>query len=293
MNLSQLRYFVQLSHIRHYTKAAEQLYITQPSLSQAIKKLEEELGVPLFERDSAGLELTTLGKRFLGDVESALEILDNSVDYIQRSAQGNGVVRLGVMRMLGTDYAPNLIRDFLDNNSDKNIEFVIHVGTAKELLDKLHQREVDIVMCSETFSQYKYRREPLLNKELFLIVPKKHPFANRKTIDLAETIHEPFVKFTYRTGLRHVIDNLYHKIGTEPPTAYEIQEDQVVAGMVSGGFGIGIVPYMDILPHLDVKILQITNPKAEWPFYMVTDPAVSLSPVEQNFWDYVLSRREF
>ena len=196
MNLSHLRYFVQLAHTKHYTKAAEQLYITQPSLSHAIGKLERELGVPLFEKAAAGLELTVFGEKFLQDVESALEILDSSVDYLQRSAKGNGVIRVGILRTLGVEYAPKLIRKFLDENKDKQIEFTIHTGITKELLDKLKQREFDIVLSSRAPEQYKLCSEPILHQDMVLIVPTDHPLAKYHTIDLADTVNEPFIKFT-------------------------------------------------------------------------------------------------
>lgn len=293
MNLSHLRYFVQLAHTKHYTKAAEQLYISQPSLSVAISKLEHELEVPLFEKVGNGLELTVFGEQFLQDVESALEILDNSVDLMKRSARGNGVVRLGLLRTLGVEYVPQLIRAFQKENPDKQVEFTLRTGITNELLDKLKQREFDIVLSSEAPESYKLMNEPVFHQDLVLIVPSDHPFASRHTIDLAETLEEPFVKFAPGSGLRRVIDKLYQQVGAQPPTAYEIQEDQVVAGMVAGGFGIAVVPYMTMLLQLDVKILQIAKPTPERKFYMVTDPELTLTPAAQAFHDFVLSRSEF
>lgn len=82
MNLSHLRYFVQLAKTGHYTRTAEQLYITQPSLSHAISQLEHELGVPLFEKAARGVTLTQFGQQFLESVQQSLAILDESVHYL-------------------------------------------------------------------------------------------------------------------------------------------------------------------------------------------------------------------
>ena len=87
MNLSHLRYFVELAHTRHYTRAAEHLFITQPSLSHAIGQLESELGVPLFERSGRNTTLTRLGEEFLVCAERTLSTLDSGVESLRRSAQ--------------------------------------------------------------------------------------------------------------------------------------------------------------------------------------------------------------
>lgn len=84
MNLYHLRYFVTLAHLEHYTKAAENLSITQPSLSHAISLLENELGVALFEKEGRNIVLTKYGKIFLKDVEKSLEILDSSVKSLKK-----------------------------------------------------------------------------------------------------------------------------------------------------------------------------------------------------------------
>ena len=107
-------------------------------------------------------------------------------------------------------------------------------------------------------------------------------------------MQEPYVKFASGSGLRYVVDDLFRQLGPEtPPTAYEIQEDQVVAGMVSHGFGIAIVPYMDMLLRLNVKILQITRPVPDRKFYLVTDPTVTHTPAAEDFREFVLSNSPF
>ena len=119
MNLSHLRYFVELAHTRHYTRAAEHLFITQPSLSHAIGQLESELGVPLFERSGRNTTLTRLGEEFLVCAERTLSTLDSGVESLRRSAQGEGLIRLGLVRPLGVDFIPDLAARFLAENPGK------------------------------------------------------------------------------------------------------------------------------------------------------------------------------
>ena len=113
MNLSHLRYFVELAHIQHYTRTAERLCITQPSLSHAISQLEGELGVPLFEKNGRSISLTQYGKQFLACAQETLSILDEGVESLQRVSRGEGLIRLGLLRTLGVDYVPKLAARFL------------------------------------------------------------------------------------------------------------------------------------------------------------------------------------
>ena len=113
MNLFYLRYFVTLAHVQHYTKAAEQLCITQPSLSHAISQMEKELGVPLFEKVGRNTTLTRFGEEFLSCAEHTLSTLDEGVASLKRSARGEGLIRLGLLRPLGVEFVPRLAARFL------------------------------------------------------------------------------------------------------------------------------------------------------------------------------------
>ena len=116
MNLYHLRYFVTLAHLEHYTKAAELLSITQPSLSHAISSLEKELGVRLFEKEGRNVVLTKCGRAFLEDVEQSLALLDSSVNKLQLTGSGEGQIDVAVLRVLSTDLVPRLVRGYLDQH---------------------------------------------------------------------------------------------------------------------------------------------------------------------------------
>ena len=113
MNLFYLRYFVTLAHVQQYTKAAEQLCIAQPSLSHAISQLEKELGLPLFEKSGRKTTLTRFGEEFLICAEQTLATLDAGIASMQRSARGEGLIRLGFLRTLGVEFIPKLAAAFL------------------------------------------------------------------------------------------------------------------------------------------------------------------------------------
>lgn len=293
MNLHHLRYFVTLAHLEHYTKAARQLSITQPSLSHAISSLEDELTVRLFEKDGRNVVLTKWGSLFLKDAEDILARLDSSVANLKMAGSGNGTLEIGCIRTLGSSYIPALMRDFIQANPDKNIRFHLHGagGLSAGIIEGLKNRQVDVAFCS------KYKDDPAVDfvkvasQELLLVVPEDHPLAARREITLRETLDYPHIFFDRRSGLRDIIDDLFEKIGAEPEAAMEAEEDQIVAGLVARGFGIAVVPNIHFLKSLPVRLLRITDPRPERHFYMASLKNVYYAPLIRSFMDYARKYR--
>ena len=289
MNLLHLRYFVELAHTQHFTRAAEQLCITQPSLSHAITQLETELGVPLFERTGRTTTLTRFGEQFLLCAQQTLETLDEGVDALQRVARGEGLIRLGLLRTLGVDFVPGLAARYLREHPGRDIRFTFHTGATQHLLDGLLEKRFDLVFCSQPPAALQLTAVPVGRQDVVLIVPRNHPLAELHTVDLAETLPYPQIYFSKGSGMRDVVDGLFAQIGGTPQIAYETEEDQVIAGLVSQGFGISVVPYMEMLLRLDVKILQISRPVLERNFYLVSNDRVYSTPAVRQFRQYVLN----
>lgn len=290
MNLDHLRYFVKLSELRHYTRAAEQLCISQPSLSHAISQLESELGVPLFEKSGRNTVLTRYGEEFLECAQRSLGILDAGMESLQRSAKGEGVVRLGFLRTLGVDFIPKLTSDFIAADPNSGVEFSFHSDLSSGLIDGLLQHKFDLVFCSEPEKSLGLTATPVTSQKLVMIVPNGHPLADRDSIDLAETLGYPAVWFTKGSGLRKVVDGMYEQVGGKPISVVETEEDEVIAGLVAAGFGIAVVPDMDMLHKLDISVLEITSPPYHRDFFMAWDDSVFMSPAAQRFRSFVLGR---
>lgn len=288
MNLSHLRYFVQLSRTRHYARAAEQLHITQPSLSNAISLLEEELGVPLFERTGRRSVLTDCGQQFLESVERALAILDEGTEAMQRIARGEGLIRLGFLRTLGVDFVPDLAAGFLTAHPEQDIRFTFDSGPTPALLERLKQGQLDLVFSSPPPDRGSgLTAEVVGRQDLVLAVPRNHPLAGHGPIDLRDTELWEYILFSRSSGLRPVVDTLFQRAGFQPKIAYEVEEDQVIAGLVARGFGIAVVPQMEILERLPVAVLPIAAPVWERNFYMICDESRYVPPVVRNFQQHV------
>ena len=287
MNLFYVRYFVALARVKHYTRAAEQLCITQPSLSHAISQLENELGVPLFEKSGRNTTLTRFGEEFLVCAEHTLSTLDAGVSSIRKSARGEGLIRLGFLRTLGVEFIPRLAAGFLKKNAELDIHFTFHTGVTQHLLEGLAARKYDLIFCSEPLEKENLTVIPIQKQDLVLITPKDHPLASRNDIDLEETLLYPHIFFDKSSGIRNVVDRMFSQIGRQPEIAYETEEDQVIAGLVAQKFGIALVPYMDLLLKLDVKILSIRSPSCERAIFMINDNRIYMPPAVKRFREYV------
>ena len=290
MNIYNLRYFVTLARIRQYTKAAEELCITQPSLSHAISQMEKELGVRLFEKNGHKITLTQFGEEFLSYAEKTLAVLDDGINSIKRSAMGNGTIRLGLVRPLGISYVPRMAAAFIKKNPKLDIDFTFHTDVTGRLLDDMQLGKYDLLFCSKPSEEYHFTAEPVMKQRLVLITPKGHPLAKKRkrSINLAETAGYSYVCFERNSGIRSIFDEMLKRSDITVKVAYETEEDQVIAGLVANGFGIAVVPYMDILEKMSVEIFEIESPEYERSFYMVNDNSTYMSPVVEAFRNFVI-----
>ena len=288
MNLYHLRFFVTLAHWEHYTKAAAELSITQPSLSHAISSLEQELGVNLFEKEGRNIVLTKYGRLFLADVEKSMEILEAGIKTLKSAGIGEGTIDLGFLRTLGTDVVPGFISGYQKEYADRNVNFNLNTGVTEDLLNGLKNKKYDLVLCSKMPKEPSIEFIPVAQQKLVLIVPINHPLAIRNSITLTETLQYPQIIFSKRSGLRPIIDELFEVAGGYPEVVYEIKEDQVIAGFVAKGFGIAVVPDMPILETMDVKKLEINSPNWQRNFYLAFLKDKYISPAAQTFKNYII-----
>lgn len=294
MNLYHLRYFVTLAKFQHYGKAAEELAITQPSLSYAISSLEKELQLRLFEKKGRNVVLTKFGHSFLIDVEQSLEILDKSIENAHQLSQSNGGIDIAFLRVLGTSFVPQRLRGFLEAHPDKDIHFHLTnaTGMSTDIIAGIKEGKYDVGFCSKSEQEHSIEFIPVTKQELILIVPLGHPLAVYDSIDLADTLEYPYIFFSKRSGLHSVIAQLFQKINATPNIIYEIEEDQVVAGLVASKFGIAVVPDLDILSTMDIKKIQIASPAFERFFYMARLKDTYRTPAVELFCQYILNHTD-
>lgn len=182
MNLSHLAYFKKLAEVKHYTKAASELYIAQPTLSVAISSLEKELGTPLFERKNNQILLTPCGKTFYHYVCVALQSLDKGVNSVREYAgMINGQINLGTLYAMQGKYWSEAIRAFHEEYGTP-IQINISQGFTPSLVKDLKEDNYDVVFAAQPEADDSLVSKPCWSQELAVAVNKKHPLAQRREI---------------------------------------------------------------------------------------------------------------
>ena len=288
MNLNYLRYFRVLAKLEHYTKAAEELSITQPSLSHAMSSLEKDLGTYLFEKDGRNIRLTKYGKIYYEYVERALGELEEGEKRIKELIGiGTGSVELGYIFTLGPEFVPKLVNGFINEEGNSKVKFTFGQGTTSCLLKNLKSEKYDIVFSSIAKDEEEIEFVPIMEEELVVIVDKDHDLASKSSVDLAEISEYPFIAFGNKSGIRHIIDGLFVAVNVKPNIICEVEENNAIAGLVEVKYGISVVPKITALKYFNVKILPISNPKHKRYIYMATLKNKYQSPTMKMFKNYV------
>ena len=192
MNLNQLHYFAKLAEVEHYTKAAEELSISQPSLSHAVSSLEKEIGTKLFEKQGRGVVLTKYGKIFKEYVDEAIHSLDTGVKKVQSmTGQTEGVVELAYIYTLGSGFVPRLVGDFLRTHEELKVKFRFTVGNTSEIIQGLKEDRFDIGFCSMAEREGEIGFTPVGREKLVVVVPKGHPLSYERAVDLEQAATYP------------------------------------------------------------------------------------------------------
>ncbi|WP_342042917.1 LysR family transcriptional regulator [Bacillus sp. OTU2372] len=287
MNLKHLEYFRVLAKFEHYTLAAEQLSIAQPSLTYAISELEKELGVYLFEKSGRNIRLTKYGSIFLQYVNKSLNSLDEGQRIINDLVSPNkGTIDLSFIYTLGSRFVPTMVKNFLSMEKHKDISFSFSQGTTQNIIEGLKSDKYDLAFCSFIEDEPNIDFIPLVKQDLVLVVPSGHPLASYTSIDLKDTEPFPIVAFDKGSGLRRLSDRLFNEVDITPNIAFEVEEDSAAIGLVSMNYGIALLPDIWMLKHFDVRVLPITNPPYERFIYLATVKNKYLSPVVHLFRDF-------
>ena len=225
MNLNQLHYFAKLAEVEHYTKAAEELSISQPSLSHAVSSLEKEIGTKLFEKQGRGVVLTKYGKIFKEYVDEAIHSLDTGVKKVQSmTGQTEGVVELAYIYTLGSGFVPRLVGDFLRTHEELKVKFRFTVGNTSEIIQGLKEDRFDIGFCSMAEREGEIGFTPVGREKLVVVVPKGHPLSYERAVDLEQAAAYPQIFYTPNSGLRPVVDRMFEQAKLNPKIAYEIEQ---------------------------------------------------------------------
>ena len=265
MNLRQLRQFVTLAETGNFHRAAERLYMAQPPLSVSIRKLEEELGSPLFERTGAGVVLTPAGQAMQADARRALFHAEQCRQAVMDVREGEGgVLRLGIIGSATYALLPALIPSL--RRSHPKIMLELSEATTSEILEGLRARRFDAgLLRYPVLDPAGFDLRPLDRDDFVLAVPGSSPLARRKAIALSEAAQEPFVMYppSKVPGLSALAMMRCQSSGFVPRVAQEAMQVQTILSLVATGLGVALVAGVAgrVVPR-GVKCLPLTdNPK--------------------------------
>lgn len=290
MNLNYIYYFSVLAKTQHYTKAANILNITQPSLSHAIDEIEKELGCLLFEKDGRNIKLTKYGKLLESHVETGLKELETGQREIQYLMSPNeGLIKLAFIYTLGYSFVPNVLKNFHTIPTNKQINFSLKQGNTTEILDGLENEKYDLCFSSYQSNRNNICFVPIMIEELVVVVYDGHPLSEKKEVDLSELVDENLIYYSKTSGLRPFIDKLLNDNNIKPNIKFEVEEDSAVLGLVNIKYGIAIVPNIPIIDNFNVKKLKIKNKQDPRYIYMATIKNRFEAPAISKFINFITS----
>ncbi|MGI5911913.1 MAG: LysR family transcriptional regulator [Syntrophomonadaceae bacterium] len=295
MNLYQLYYFRTLAKLEHYTKAAAELSLTQPSLSHAMSALETELGVNLFEKQGRNIVLTKYGKSFLPYVENALTELEAGTKKLKELTSGtHGVISIGFIYTLSTHFIPSLIAGFSKDEQFKDIKFFLKEGTTQdhctdELIKGLKDEIFDLIFVSLIPKDPNIDFIPICEQKLVAILPPTSPLAKNSTIDLKDLAPYPLIHYAGKVGLKREINRLFRKVNMVPKVSCEVENEISMAGLVAANMGVAVVPENPTFNNFNVKVVSISNPSYERIVYLGYMKNRQLILPVRQFKNYVIN----
>ncbi|AYG79187.1 HTH-type transcriptional regulator GltC [Streptomyces hundungensis] len=262
MQFQQLLYFVAVAETRHFTRAAERVHVSQPSLSQQIKALENELGAELFSRARGNIALTDAGEALLPLARRILADADTARVEVQELAQlRRGRVRLGATPSLCTGLLPDVLRAFHDRHP--GIQLLIEEGGSHDLVRELARGALDlalIVLPLPAGSPVLTTVE-LLQEDLVVVSsPAEPPPCAGSAVRIAELREAPLVMFRHGYDLRELTVAACRAEGFEPAFTVEGGEMDAVLGFVRAGLGIAVVPSMVAARAGDLRVTPLARP---------------------------------
>jgi LysR family hydrogen peroxide-inducible transcriptional activator len=243
MEMQQLRYVVAVARSGNFSRAAEQCHVSQPSLSQQIQKLEDELGERLFDRMKREARLTAPGETFL---RRAVKILEE-VDAAKREASDahsllRGTLTVGVLPTI----APYLLPDVLTQFTEKfpGTEIVVQEDTTARLLKLTHGYEIDLALVSRPIEDERLEVRTLFAEELLLALPPGHPLTRKRSVSVADLEKERLIVMKEGHCLGDQVLGFCERRDLKPNISFRSAQLETIQALVNSGLGISLIPEM-------------------------------------------------
>ncbi|MEC0225748.1 LysR family transcriptional regulator [Paenibacillus alba] len=284
MELLQLQYFLAVARLEHVTEAARSLHVTQSSLSKTIQRLEEDLGVPLFDRTGRKLRLNAFGSRFLHRAERALfELEQGKQELSDLSSPEHGTIELAVTN---ASTLPNILREF--QKKHPQIQFHVQMLTTQEMVTLLHRGEVDYCLSSPPLHGDDIECQTVFIDPILVAVPLGHQLADRSSVSLTELKDERFVGVKRGYTTRDLVDSVCSSAGFVPKYVYEGNEPTRLSALVEAGIGIAFIPSTAMNAREQIHYLQVEEQELVREIALLRHKSRYISRAAQEFREVVL-----
>jgi LysR family transcriptional regulator, low CO2-responsive transcriptional regulator len=289
ITLRQMRVFAAVARNLSFTRAARELHLTQPAVSQQVKLLEEEVGLPLFEQIGRKVHLAPTGAELLRYTEQAMELLRQAAESLA-AMRGlkRGVLKLGAVST-AKYFAPSLLSAFKPAYPEVTIKFA--VGNREEIIQQLAANEIDLVIMGRPPRELETVAEPFAKHPLVLIASPRHPLANKRRIKLSQLATESLLIREEGSGTRASMERVFRERGVPIQVSMEVSSNETIKQAVMADMGISFISSHTVglelaagkLIILDVVGLPIVR---DW--YVIHLRDKRLAPIPAAFRGFLL-----
>lgn len=290
LTLRQLTVFAAVAKHLSFTRAADELHLTQPAVSMQIKQLEENLGLPLFEQIGKTIYLTEAGSEVFHYFRIIMQQLDE-LETVLDSLKGMGKGRLLISVASTANYfVPTLLGTFCKRYP--NVSVSLDVTNRKILLRQLKENETDLVVMGHPPDMMDLDAAPFMENPLVIVAPPDHPLTKEKNIPLKRLEKEVFLVREPGSGTRDAAERFFNQHNIHVTTGMEIGSNEAIKQSVQAGLGLGLLSRYTLDMELSLKRLVILDVE-EFPimrhWYVVHRQGKRLSMVAQAFKDFLLN----
>ena len=289
MEMHQVRYFLAAANSLSFTRAAEACHVSQPALTTAIKKLEAQLGTPLFYREGKQIVLTEFGRRMQPCLSQILEQAKTAESIAKDFRLLNQVpIRLGVMSSIGPMRIASLLAEF--QRQSPGVEVAVRDGAPEALAAQLDADEIDVAVLNALDGLGdNYRAEPLYTEHYVVLLPPEHPLIARNVIALRDLSEQPYVD-RLSCELREIVMGVCGDMGVKLYARFRSERDEWVQGMVMANIGFAFMPEFSVT-HPESVRRPLVDPAVERTISLITVSGRRHSPAVAAFVRTIRSHR--
>jgi DNA-binding transcriptional LysR family regulator len=289
LTLRQLKVFESVARHLNYTRAAEELFLTQPAVSMQVKQLEEHLGVALFEQLGKRIHLTEAGQEVLAYARTVTQQLDELESVLNRiKGLSGGKLRISVATTANY-FIPTLLGTFSRRYPEVTVS--LDVTNRETLLRQLSENTVDLVIMGQPPASLDVEAEDFMENPLVIVAPPGHPLGRQKKIPLKRLQEEIFLVREPGSGTRSAMERFFAEREMHLKTGMEVGSNEAIKQSVQAGLGLGLLSRATIEQELELKRLVVLD-VAEFPimrhWYLVHRRGKRLSAVAEVFKDFML-----